>query len=239
MWNPVSWVAQILESNPPKLNWLAHIFPVHKFHIMLIKKIWQWDFLRRETKRGYLLIWICCTWTLAAGSWRMCFVSKTRVHHATPTPQTQTKWLLCKILLAAKECVWLKPSLFSETMCQVYHTPWPKSGWLGFSERKRNSYSSKTKLNVRLAVDRQPGTFIARHAQSWSSVSPRLPSLSTPQLTSLSVQRGLLTVDEWPVRLSLLPWKTAQVPPQSISEGQAAREHWLRLAPCKEQLTRC
>ena len=55
MWNPISWVAQTLESNLPKLNWLAHIFPVHKFHITLVKKIWQWDFLRRETKRGYLL----------------------------------------------------------------------------------------------------------------------------------------------------------------------------------------
>lgn len=37
MWNPVSWAGQILESNPPNLNWLAHTFPIYKFHIMLIK----------------------------------------------------------------------------------------------------------------------------------------------------------------------------------------------------------
>lgn len=169
----------------------------------------------------------------------MCFVSKTRVHHATPTPQTQTKWLLCKILLAVKVCLTSIITVLWNDLSGVSHTPWPKSGWLGFSERKRNSYSSKTKLDVRFAVDSQPGTFVALHAQSWSSVSSPAFSLNTTAHIPEFPERAIDSGRKWPARLSLLPWKTAQVPPRPFIEGQAAHKHWLPLGPCKEQLTRC
>lgn len=143
------------------------------------------------------------SWTLAAGSWRMCFVSKTWVHHATPTPQTQTKWLLCKILLAVKVCLTSIITVLWNDLSGVSHTPWPKSSWLGFSERKRNSYSSKTKLDVRFAVDSQPGTFVALHAQSWSSVSSPAFSLNTTAHIPEFPERAIDSGRKWPARLTL------------------------------------
>lgn len=161
--------------------------------------------------------------------WRMCFVSKTLVHHATPTPQTQTKWLLCKILLAVKVCVFdfNHHCALKRPSSGVSHTPWPKSGWLGFSERKRNSYSSKTKLDVRFAVDSQPGTFVALHAQSWSSVSSPAFSLNTtahiPEFPERAIDSGAkvasaalisAALEDSPSATSAIQWRAGS--PQAL-----------------------
>lgn len=54
-------------------------------------------------------------------------------------------------------------------------------------------------------MDSQPGTFVALHVQSWSSVSPRLLSLNTAAHIPEFPERAIDSGREWPVRLSLLP----------------------------------
>lgn len=112
--------------------------------------------IEKKERREYLFILILCTWTLGAGSrflMAVLFVLHI-VHHATPTPQTQTKWLLCKdSTCSLKSMSDLNPSLCSETTCQVCHIYHDLMWWLSFFRKERDSQTLKANLNFKFALD--------------------------------------------------------------------------------------
>lgn len=202
---------------------------------MLIKKIWQWDFLRRETKKGTCLYEYVVLEHLQQDLDECVLCPKHGAPHATPTPQTQTKWLLCKILLAVKVCVWLQSSLCSESdLSGVSHTPWPKKWLIRFSERKRNSYSSKTKLDVRFAVDSQPGTFVLCML-SHGHLSLAC-FLSQHHSSHPWVSRELLTVAK--VASASISAALEDSPSATLGhsvKGRQPHKHWLPLGPYQRE----
>lgn len=67
---------------------------------------------------------------------------------------------------------------------------------------------------------------------SHGHLSPRpLLSLNTTAHIPEFPERAIDSGRKWPVRLSLLPWKTAQAPPRPFSEGQQPTSTGLPFGP--------
>lgn len=135
----------------------------------------------------------------------MCFVPYTWVHHAMPTPQTQTNWLLCKDTPCSERVFGLNPSLCSETPRQVHHIyhdlMWTVRIFPKGRERLTD-FKNQPKLQAFCWESAQD---VLRRSQSWSSMSHHLLSLN-PQLMSLILPER--AIDAWallPGPLSLLP----------------------------------